>query len=109
MKPFCVAATAVVAAAVTMPLGGCSSAWPPPAQPVAQHVSPANETRASPAYQGAKPAAPTAPATRPPALSVGVTDPNTQLILPWFLADIVNAVNTRQSFGDLMHTMKNGL
>ncbi|WOD15156.1 hypothetical protein [Paraburkholderia kirstenboschensis] len=106
MKPFYVAATAAVAAAVTMPLGGCSSAWPPPAEPVAQHASPANETRASPAYQGATT---TAPATKPPALSVGVTDPNTQLILPWFLADIVNAVNTRQSFGDLMHTMKNGL
>ncbi|MGN8109794.1 hypothetical protein ACTJLB_17505 [Paraburkholderia sp. 22098] len=108
MKPFYVAATAVVAAA-TMLLAGCSSAWPPPGEPVASHVSATTETRTSSAYQGAKPATAAAPVTRPPALSVGVTDPGTQLILPWFLADIVNAVNTRQSFGDLMHTMKNGL
>ncbi|MDP9647665.1 hypothetical protein [Paraburkholderia caledonica] len=111
MKPFYVAATAGIAvvAAATMLLAGCSSAWPPPGEPVASHVSATTETRTSSAYQGAKPATAAAPVARPPALSVGVTDPGTQLILPWFLADIVNAVNTRQSFGDLMHTMKNGL
>jgi len=38
-----------------------------------------------------------------------VTDPGTQLILPWFLADIINAVNTHQSFGSTLNTMKQGL
>ncbi|MFD1560268.1 hypothetical protein ACFSHT_32250 [Paraburkholderia silviterrae] len=32
-------------------------------------------------------------ARRAPRLSVGVSDPNTQLILPWFLTDLINAVN----------------
>ncbi|HKT94944.1 MAG TPA: hypothetical protein VJS30_00220 [Paraburkholderia sp.] len=31
--------------------------------------------------------------SKPPALSVGVSDPDTQLILPWFLTDLINAVN----------------
>jgi hypothetical protein len=30
---------------------------------------------------------------RPPRLTVGVSDPDTQLILPWFLNDIINFVN----------------
>jgi hypothetical protein len=34
-------------------------------------------------------------ASRPPRLTVGVSDPNTQLILPWFLNDIINLVNYR--------------
>ncbi|MGF6721117.1 putative lipoprotein [Paraburkholderia sp. GAS41] len=33
--------------------------------------------------------------SRPPRLTVGVSDPNTQLILPWFLNDIINLVNYR--------------
>jgi hypothetical protein len=38
-----------------------------------------------------------------------VSDPDTQLILPWFLADIINAVNAHQSFGSALNTMKQGL
>ncbi|CAB3757141.1 hypothetical protein [Paraburkholderia humisilvae] len=34
-------------------------------------------------------------ASKPPRLSVGVSDPDTQLILPWFLNDIINFVNYR--------------
>lgn len=30
-----------------------------------------------------------------PRLTVGVSDPNTQLILPWFLNDVVDFVNYR--------------
>lgn len=33
--------------------------------------------------------------SRPPRLTVGVSDPDTQLILPWFLNDIINFVNYR--------------
>ncbi|WP_043287732.1 hypothetical protein [Paraburkholderia oxyphila] len=32
-------------------------------------------------------------ARRAPVLTVGVSDPNTQLILPWFLTDLINWVN----------------
>ncbi|TDV32706.1 hypothetical protein C7405_11217 [Paraburkholderia caballeronis] len=34
-------------------------------------------------------------ASRPPRLSVGTSYPDTQLILPWFLNDIINFVNYR--------------
>lgn len=37
-----------------------------------------------------------------PVLRVGVSDPNTQLILPWFLADIVDAINNRTPPADLL-------
>jgi hypothetical protein len=33
--------------------------------------------------------------SKPPRLTVGVSDPNTELILPWFLNDIINFVNYR--------------
>ncbi|SDE16522.1 hypothetical protein [Paraburkholderia lycopersici] len=33
--------------------------------------------------------------SKPPRLTVGVSDPDTQLILPWFLNDIINFVNYR--------------
>jgi hypothetical protein len=39
-----------------------------------------------------------------PILAVGVSDPNTQLILPWFLTDVINAVNSRSSFSNRMLT-----
>jgi len=38
-----------------------------------------------------------AQSTDKPRLTVGVSDPNTQLILPWFLTDIINAVNSHPS------------
>ncbi|HEY4802047.1 MAG TPA: hypothetical protein VIH96_05455 [Paraburkholderia sp.] len=33
--------------------------------------------------------------SKSPRLTVGVSDPDTQLILPWFLNDIINFVNYR--------------
>jgi hypothetical protein len=33
--------------------------------------------------------------SKPPRLTVGVSYPGTQLILPWFLNDIVNLINYR--------------
>ncbi|MXK61430.1 hypothetical protein GRT41_34135 [Burkholderia pseudomallei] len=45
-------------------------------------------------------------APRPPSIRVCVSDPDTQLNLPWFLTDIINAVNTRQSGGELLHQMR---
>ena len=105
MKRLNVTATAV-AAVVTVLVAGCSSASPPLGESVAQRRPPVTETRAARSHQdGAR----AEPGSGQPVLSVGVSDPDTQLILPWFLADIVDAVNTHQSFGDLLHTMKSGL
>ena len=86
MKLFCVTAAFVVFTA------GCSSTW-----------SPANNQTARPS-----PADTDSYITRttnnmlagsststPPRLSVGVSYPDTQLILPWFLNDIINFINYR--------------
>jgi len=86
MKPFCFAAALVVFTA------GCSSALSPANNQVAR-PSPADTdayilhtTNSSmPGYSTSK----------PPRLSVGVSYPDTQLILPWFLNDIINFVNYR--------------
>ncbi|WP_025600187.1 hypothetical protein [Burkholderia sp. WSM2230] len=109
MKPFCCSAVMTGAAALVL-VGGCSSTWPPAQQQTAQHATADTGPRLARTDQRTSRTEPSPPPPRkPPVLSVGVTDPDTQLILPWFLADIVNAVNTQQSFGDLMHTMKGGL
>ncbi|WP_206952622.1 hypothetical protein [Trinickia acidisoli] len=50
-----------------------------------------------------------AAAPKPPVLSIGVSDPNTKLNLPWFLTDFVNAVNTHQSAHCLLHALRSGI
>lgn len=52
---------------------------------------------------------PTGSPSKPPVLSVGVSDPNTKLILPWFLTDIVNAVNTHQSAHCFARALRSGI
>lgn len=42
-------------------------------------------------------------------LSVGVSDPNTELVLPWFLADLVDAVNRRSSPHDFAKKLRDGI
>jgi hypothetical protein len=69
MKPIC----AAVAIAVVMLTAGCASTWPPSGSQTGQPV--------------------TAAASKPPRLSVGTSYPDTELILPWFLTDIINFVN----------------
>ncbi|SOE98398.1 hypothetical protein SAMN05446635_6371 [Burkholderia sp. OK233] len=86
MRPFCFAAALVVLTA------GCASTW-----------SPANNQTAGPSpadtdtYILHTPdrATPGDSTSKRPRLSVGVSDPDTQLILPWFLNDIINFVNYR--------------
>lgn len=77
MKPFY---SAVVLVALT---AGCASAPPPPVSDQS-----ARQVSADTRYYASNRVP-----TKPPRLSVGVSDPNTQLILPWFLTDIINAVN----------------
>ncbi|RDU97408.1 hypothetical protein DWV00_19535 [Trinickia dinghuensis] len=52
---------------------------------------------------------PTGTASKPPVLSVGVTDPNTKLNLPWFLTDMINAVNTHQSAHCFVRALRSGI
>ncbi|WP_027209677.1 hypothetical protein [Burkholderia sp. WSM2232] len=106
MNLFRVAATAAAITAVTVLLSACSTAWPPPGDSTAYQRSTSTVEHRALAAQTPQYAAPKASR---PALTVGVTDPNTQLILPWFLADTINAINTRQSFGDLLNRMKEDL
>jgi hypothetical protein len=104
MKLFYVSATVAITAIFA---AGCSSTWPPSAERDARQVPPTAATSTTPTARTDQHASKSKP--KPPVLSVGVTDPNTQLILPWFLADIINAVNTHQSFGSTLNTMKQGL
>jgi hypothetical protein len=79
MKLFCFAATLIVLTA------GCTSASSPTAdQTVDNNSYILHSTAAVP---------PANPASRPPRLTVGTSFPDTQLILPWFLDDIINFVN----------------
>lgn len=53
--------------------------------------------------------APKGSGTQPPVLSIGVSDPDTKLNLPWFLTDIVHAVNTHQSARCFFRALKSGI
>ncbi|MET3445116.1 hypothetical protein [Ralstonia sp. 1138] len=60
------------------------------------------------AAQQAKPAEPAEPAATE-RLRVGLSDPGTQLVLPWFLADLVDAVNRRASPQDFAKKLRDGI
>lgn len=64
-------------------VAGCASSPPPAADTDTYILHTPNSAK------------PGAPASKPPRLTVGVSDPDTQLILPWFLNDIINFVNYR--------------
>ncbi|KHK54869.1 hypothetical protein PI87_14855 [Ralstonia sp. A12] len=42
-------------------------------------------------------------------LRVGLSDPDTKLVLPWFLAEVVDAVNHRTSWRELPKNLRDGL
>ena len=99
MKPFRFTAALVVLAA------GCSSTWSPANKQTVQHI-PADTDTCIPCADHS----PTRDdsTSKRPVLSVGVSDPDTQLILPWFLTDIINAVNAHESVSDSLHTIRSG-
>jgi hypothetical protein len=99
MKPFRSTAALLVLAA------GCSSTWPPASKETVQHIPADTDTCIAHTDHGATRANSTA---KPPVLSVGVSDPDTQLTLPWFLTDIINAVNAHESVSDLLHAITSG-
>ncbi len=91
MKRLCAIAVLTVLAAAGLPTAfGASPGNVPPIATDGRNCVP--------------PAAAGAP--RPPSIRVCVSDPDTQLTLPWFMTDIINAVNTRQSGGELLHQMR---
>jgi hypothetical protein len=82
MKPICFAAALVVLVA------GCTSTDNQTAQPSLADTN----TYILHSTNGAT--LDDAP-SKPPRLSVGTSYPDTQLILPWFLNDIINFINYR--------------
>lgn len=86
MKPFCFAVALVVL------ITGCASTAAPTSSQAARPYPDDTDT-----YILHSPDGPAAggPTSKPPRLTVGVSDPDTQLILPWFLNDIINFVNYR--------------
>ncbi|MDB5783264.1 MAG: hypothetical protein JWQ50_3179 [Caballeronia mineralivorans] len=96
MRPFRFTAALVVLAA------GCSSTWSPQ---TVQHIPAGTDTCIPCANHSPTRVDST---SKRPVLSVGVSDPDTQLILPWFLTDIVNAVNAHESVSDSLHTIRSG-
>ncbi|MGF7000780.1 hypothetical protein [Paraburkholderia sp. GAS32] len=89
----------------TVPLillsAACSPAWPD----ASTHPGPTAQPDALvPAPVAVNDQKHTTPPANASILSVGVSDPNTQLILPWFLTDIINAINTQTSAGNFLRT-----
>ncbi|QCP54887.1 hypothetical protein FAZ95_28530 [Trinickia violacea] len=84
MKLICLAAAGVVL------IAGCASTSPPANNQTAGVGRAGTDTYILHGTGGSTPSGST---SKPPRLSVGVSDPNTQLILPWFLNDIINFVN----------------
>jgi len=71
---------------------GCASTWPAAPDQTAPPRAASTDTYM---LHGPQAAAPANAASKPPRLSVGTSYPDTQLILPWFLNDIINFVNYR--------------
>jgi hypothetical protein len=86
MKSFCFAAVFVLLTAGCSSTGSLANNQSAPPNPAD------TDTYILHATDGATPGG---SVSKPPRLSVGVSYPDTQLILPWFLNDIINLVNYR--------------
>lgn len=83
----------ILLAAASLPAAadtGADHAAPPVARP-ARNCVPSSSSRAT---------------SKAPPIRVCVGDSDTQLNLPWFLTDVLTAVDTRQSPRDLLHRMR---
>nr|WP_134190378.1 hypothetical protein [Paraburkholderia rhizosphaerae] len=91
MRSFCVAVAFVVFT------GGCASTASTGSTESASQQTARSASAGTDTYLLHNPDGAThnGPASRPPRLSVGTSYPDTQLILPWFLNDIINFVNYR--------------
>jgi len=84
MKPF------FPAVALAVLTAGCASTWSPATNQAAERIPADTDTYIPRANHGAPRGDST---SKPLVLSVGVSYSDTQLVLPWFLTDIINAVN----------------
>ncbi|WP_105132084.1 hypothetical protein [Burkholderia sp. BE12] len=99
MKRVALAAVLTLFAAISVPAvaGGPSGAVPAaPAHMYGKNCVPSRD-----ASSGAR-----SPSSAPP-IRVCVGDSDTQLNLPWFLTDVLTAVDTHQSPSGLLHKMRN--
>lgn len=99
MKRAAPVALLTLLAAVSLPAaagGPAGSAEPAPVQVHAKNCVPSRD--ATPDARASSKASP---------IRVCVSDANTQLNLPWFLTDVLTAVDTHQSGGDLLRKMRN--
>lgn len=86
MKPICFAAALVVFVA------GCASTSSPTNEPAARPAQAAPDTYLLHSPDNMTPGDAT---SRPPRLTVGTSYSDTQLILPWFLNDVIDFINYR--------------
>ncbi|OXI31216.1 hypothetical protein CFB89_17185 [Burkholderia sp. AU16741] len=102
MKRVALAAALTLFTAVSLPVpafAGASSGAAAPVQAQAAYAK--NCVPSREAAQGAR-----APSSAPP-IRVCVGDSDTHLNLPWFVTDILTAVDTHQSPDGLLHKMRN--
>ncbi|SFT81817.1 hypothetical protein SAMN05192563_1004153 [Paraburkholderia aspalathi] len=94
------------AAPLVLFAAACSSAWSyasvQPVPVVESNTLTPNQATASGPRNTAQP-------VDRPVLSIGVSDPNTQLILPRLLTDIINAVNSRVSANDFLRNVRHDM
>ncbi|WP_306716000.1 hypothetical protein [Burkholderia dolosa] len=90
----------IALAAVSLPaVAGPNSADAAPASLHAKNCVPSRSAEPAPRDARTTSAA--------PPVRVCVRDADTQLNLPWFLTDVLTAIDTHQSAGDLLHKMRN--
>ncbi|MGU8079278.1 MULTISPECIES: hypothetical protein [Burkholderia] len=100
MKRVAIVAVLTLLAAVSLPAAaGASSSGanaPVPVQAHAKNCVPSRDA----AYDTRSP-------SKAPPIRVCVGDSDTQLNLPWFLTDVLTAIDTHQSPGELLRKMRN--
>ncbi|WP_246642003.1 hypothetical protein [Paraburkholderia edwinii] len=94
MKPSTLVPAGCAAAVFVVLISGCASTWPPPPA-THQTTSPGAINTNAYMLHAPNAAMPANAVSKPPRLTVGTSYPDTQLILPWFLNDIINFVNYR--------------
>jgi hypothetical protein len=99
MKRIAPFALVIALAAASLPALAGSSASPDPQQ--AKNCVPSSTSAAPGTAPGSR------ATSKAPPIRVCVSDSDTQLNLPWFLTDVLTAVDTHQSPRDLFHKMRN--
>ncbi|WP_175780506.1 hypothetical protein [Burkholderia anthina] len=81
----------ILFAAASLPAAAADTGTGNATAPVARNCVPSSSSRAT---------------SKAPPIRVCVSDADTQLNLPWFLTDVLTAVDTHQSPRDLLHKMR---